>query len=125
MEPAKKDEKHNFFVILLTKVFFNYPIHFAKNTKIKISILIKQSFLLAAGEKAISYNERYTKTFSYFLRKFLDYLINSLIKSGIKKVLFLVGYKYEKIVNRYKHIKNINVEFSIGETYDRTGKRLV
>ena len=56
---------------------------------------------------------------------FLDYLINSLIKSGIKKVLFLVGYKYEKIVNRYKYIKNINVEFSIGKTHDRTGKRLI
>ena len=33
MEPSKKDEKHNFFVILLTKVFLTTPIHFAKIQK--------------------------------------------------------------------------------------------
>lgn len=58
---------------------------------------------------------------------FLDYLIYSLIQVGIKKALFLVGYKSEAIMKRYKnYLGNIvQFEYSVGLTEDNTGKRLL
>ena len=56
---------------------------------------------------------------------FLDYLIYSIIKVGIKNILILVGYKADVIIDRYKNMKNINIEFSKGTEKDRTGKRIL
>lgn len=58
---------------------------------------------------------------------FLDYLIKTLEDAGIKKILFLLGYRAETIVNRYgKYLpKGIRVEYSIGTAEDLTGRRLL
>lgn len=58
---------------------------------------------------------------------FLDYLIYSLIRVGIKKVLFLVGYKSEIIIKRYNNslINNVRFEYSVGLAEDNTGRRLL
>jgi len=56
---------------------------------------------------------------------FLDYLINSLIQSGLNKILILVGYKADKIIERYKDVKNVTIEFSNGRVEDKTGRRVL
>ena len=58
---------------------------------------------------------------------FLDYLLKTLEDVGIKKILFLLGYRAETIVNRYgKHLPGgIQVEYSIGRAEDLTGRRLL
>ena len=56
---------------------------------------------------------------------FLDYLIYSVIKIGIKKVLILLGYKGDLIVSRYKNMKDIIIEFSYGVEKDETGRRVL
>jgi NDP-sugar pyrophosphorylase family protein len=56
---------------------------------------------------------------------FLDYLINSIISTGITQILILLGYKSEAIVSRYKDINNINIEFSLGKEEDQTGRRVL
>ncbi len=58
---------------------------------------------------------------------FLDYLLKTLADAGITKVLFLLGYRAETIVNRYgnKLPGGIKVEYSIGTPEDLTGRRLL
>ena len=56
---------------------------------------------------------------------FLDYLIQSIVLSGIKKILILVGYKSEVIMSRYRNIKDITIEFSLGTEEDQTGRRVL
>lgn len=58
---------------------------------------------------------------------FLDYLINSVIQVGIRRILILVGYKSEVIIKRYKGFLNDGIEigFSVGAVEDRTGRRLL
>jgi len=58
---------------------------------------------------------------------FLDYLIKTLEDAGIRKILFLLGYRAETIVNRYgkQLTSGIQVEYSIGTPEDLTGRRLL
>lgn len=58
---------------------------------------------------------------------FLDYLINSLIQSGIKRILILTGYKGEAIIKRYEQLIREEVEIACfsGATEDQTGRRLL
>ena len=56
---------------------------------------------------------------------FLDYLIYSIVQTGIKNILILLGYKGDVIVNRYKSMKNINIKFSHGTKEDQTGRRVL
>jgi len=56
---------------------------------------------------------------------FMDYLIYSIIKTGINKILILLGYKSKLIVDRYKSMKGIKIEFSYGTENDETGRRLL
>ena len=56
---------------------------------------------------------------------FLDYLLYSVIKVGIKKILILLGYKSDVIINRYKNMEDISIEFSTGTEHDMTGRRLL
>ena len=56
---------------------------------------------------------------------FLDYLIYSIVQTGIKNILILLGYKGDVIVDRYKSMKNINIEFSYGTKEDQTGRRVL
>jgi D-glycero-D-manno-heptose 1,7-bisphosphate phosphatase len=58
---------------------------------------------------------------------FLDYLIGSLVDVGIRRVLFLVGYKSEVIMDAYGDSvgDGIAVEYSVGKVEDETGRRLL
>lgn len=58
---------------------------------------------------------------------FLDYLLSCLIDVGIVHVVLLVGYKAEKIMNRYGHelADGTKIDYSIGEVDDATGRRLL
>jgi len=56
---------------------------------------------------------------------FLDYLIKSIVNTGIDKILILLGYKGNVITDRYKHMKNLIIEFSYGDENDQTGRRLL
>ena len=40
---------------------------------------------------------------------FLDYLINSILQAGIKKILILTGYKSKIIEQRYKVFQKITI----------------
>ena len=55
---------------------------------------------------------------------FLSYLIFTLKKQGIKKILILVGYKSKKIINFYKIKKDI-FQFSYSNTKSDTGRRVL
>ena len=56
---------------------------------------------------------------------FLDYLIESIRLAGISNILFLLGYKAEKIIERYgMGIGRMKIEYSVGDVTDQTGKRL-
>lgn len=58
---------------------------------------------------------------------FLDYLINSLILAGISRILLLVGYKKDVIIDNYGYSlgKDIEIKYSIGKVADLTGRRLL
>ena len=56
---------------------------------------------------------------------FLDYLIYSLVTSGIDEILILLGYKGEMIESRYKGITKLQVGFSTGDVEANTGRRLL
>ncbi len=60
-------------------------------------------------------------------RPFLDYLLQSLAQAGIKKVLFLTGYKAETISGRYgsRLANGMAVDYSVGTVDDQTGRRLL
>ena len=56
---------------------------------------------------------------------FLDYLLNSVIQTGIKKILILLGYKADVIANKYKNMTDVIIEFSFGTEEDQTGRRVL
>ena len=56
---------------------------------------------------------------------FMDYLIYTLVKKGINKVLILLGYKGSLIADRYKSMQNVVIEFSYGNEEDKTGRRIL
>lgn len=56
---------------------------------------------------------------------FLDYLINSVVETGIEKILVLVGYKSDVIIDHYRDMTHIDIEFSKGTLMDQTGRRLL
>lgn len=59
---------------------------------------------------------------------FLDYLIESIIQVGIKRILILLGYRSDMIIDRYKqpfYNNEIQIEFSAGHLEDQTGRRLL
>jgi len=91
---------------------------------------LNQAVILAGGKgtRLKPYTDTLPKPMAPIIGvPFLDYLIFSLIEEGISKILILVGYKSELIINRYKKIKNQNVkiDFSIGKVSDKTGKRII
>lgn len=58
---------------------------------------------------------------------FLDYLIESLVAVGIRRILILLGYKAEMIMKRYRNSlsNGVQIEYSIGTVDDQTGRRLL
>ena len=90
--------------------------------------MIKQAVILAGGKG--SRLKPLTKNIPKPMVKvnnvpFLDYLIFNLKKSGIKKILILVGYKFEKILSYYKFFKNPEFKFNYSPIKSDTGKRLI
>jgi len=56
---------------------------------------------------------------------FLSYLIFSLKKTGVKRILLLVGYKSQKIIKFYKNNKDIVIKFNYSSVKSETGKRIL
>ena len=59
---------------------------------------------------------------------FLDYLLPSLIQVGITKILLLLGYQSQKVIDRYGDSLfngKVKVEYSVGTVEDLTGRRLL
>ena len=56
---------------------------------------------------------------------FCDYLLNSLVKVGIKKILFLIGYKGNLIKDRYLNLSGLKTTFSFSHEDVNTGKRIL
>ena len=80
--------------------------------------------ILAAG-----YGSRMNKTGKYLpkcLLKYqnktiLEYIINHLIRLGIKNINIAVGFKSTKIINKLKEFKNINFIFYKVKNYKEVG----
>lgn len=60
-------------------------------------------------------------------RPFADYLLAMLRDAGIRRVLFLLGYKADTVVSHYKKyvIDGLEIDYSIGREEDQTGRRLI
>jgi len=89
---------------------------------------INQAVILAGGrgERLRPLTDKLPKPMAPINGKpFLDYLINSLVVAGIKKVLILLGYKGEVIRRRYSSMHGIDVEFFQGMAKDQTGRRVL
>jgi len=58
---------------------------------------------------------------------FLSYLIKSVLDTGIRRVLLLVGYKAEVIIEYYGRQTgdDLSIDYSIGSDDDQTGRRLL
>ena len=89
---------------------------------------INQAVILAGGrgERLIPLTDSMPKPMAPINGvPFLDYLIYSIVQTGIKNILILLGYKGDVIINRYKSMKNISIEFSFGKEDDLTGRRIL
>ena len=94
----------------------------------KNQIQINQAVILAGGkgERLRPLTENLPKPMAPVNgRPFLDYLLHSLVQVGIEKIIFLVGYKAEVLIDRYRRLKGLDVSFSIGKVEDQTGRRLL
>jgi NDP-sugar pyrophosphorylase family protein len=56
---------------------------------------------------------------------FMDYLIYSIVKAGIKEIIILLGYKGDIIFDRYKAMRDITIKFSFGSDDELTGRRVL
>ena len=59
---------------------------------------------------------------------FLDYLIESIVQVGIKRILLLVGYRGDMIIDRYRssiYSDDVHIDFSVGGLEDQTGSRVL
>ena len=56
---------------------------------------------------------------------FLDYLIFSLVSAKIDRILILLGYKSQLIVERYICISGVKIDYSFGTENEKTGRRLL
>ncbi|MBF0570602.1 MAG: NTP transferase domain-containing protein [Candidatus Omnitrophica bacterium] len=60
-------------------------------------------------------------------RPFVDYLLRMLRDAGIRRVVFLLGYKAESVIDHYRKqsIPGLEIDYSIGKEEDQTGRRLI
>jgi len=58
---------------------------------------------------------------------FLDYLMESLRRAGMRRILLLLGYRAEAMIERYRDLSHpaLTLQFSIGTADDQTGRRLL
>ena len=90
--------------------------------------MIKQAVILAGGKgkRLLPLTKNLPKPMAPINNiPFLSYLIYSLKQQGIEKILILVGYKKKKIINFYKDIKNIKINFCFSSIKSDTGKRVL
>lgn len=90
--------------------------------------MIKQAVILAGGKGTRLYplTTKIPKPMAPINNiPFLSYLIYYLKKAGIKKILILVGYKSNKIIEYYKNFKDIKIVFSYSDVKCDTGKRVL
>jgi len=90
--------------------------------------MIKQAVILAGGQgkRLLPLTKNIPKPMAPINNiPFLSYLIYSLKKKRIKKILILVGYKSRKIINFYSLNKNIHINFCFSSTKSDTGKRVL
>ena len=89
---------------------------------------LKQAVILAGGrgKRLIPITDKLPKPMAPVNGKpFLDYLLDTLIKEGIKEIILLTGYKANIIEERYKNYNDIVFKYSRGKVEDRTGRRLL
>ena len=90
--------------------------------------MIKQAVILAGGkgERLLPLTKKIPKPMAPINNiPFLSYLIFSLKNNGIKKILILVGYKSNKVINFYSSNKEIPINFCFSNTKKNTGKRVL
>jgi len=60
-------------------------------------------------------------------RPFADYLLTMLRDAGIRRVVFLLGYKAQGVMDHYKRqrIRDLQIDYSVGKEEDQTGRRLI
>jgi NDP-sugar pyrophosphorylase family protein len=90
--------------------------------------LIKQAVILAGGrgKRLLPLTKNLPKPMAPINNiPFLSYLISSLKKKGIKKILLLVGYKSKKIIKFYNNNKDIQINFNFSSIKSNTGKRVL
>jgi len=90
--------------------------------------MIKQAVILAGGmgKRLLPLTKNLPKPMVLVNNfPFLSYLIFSLKKRGIKKILILVGYKYKKIIDYYSNTADIPISFCYSSVKSDTGKRVV
>jgi|TARA_B110000037_G_C17127266_1_gene508766 NDP-sugar pyrophosphorylase family protein len=90
--------------------------------------MIKQAVILAGGKglRLLPLTKKIPKPMAPINNiPFLSYLIFSLKKRGIKKVLILVGYKARKVIEFYSSNKNIPINFCFSSPKSNTGKRVL
>ena len=90
--------------------------------------MIKQAVILAGGKgsRLLPLTKNIPKPMAPINNiPFLSYLIFSLKKKGIKKVLILVGYKSKKIIEFYSSNKNIPINFCYSNINSDTGRRVL
>ena len=60
-------------------------------------------------------------------RPFVDYLLWMLHDAGIRRIVFLLGYKAEAVIDhcRNQRISGLEIDYSIGKEEDQTGRRLI
>ena len=89
---------------------------------------INQAVILAGGrgERLRPLTDTIPKPMAPISRvPFLDYLIHSIVQTGIENILILLGYKADSITERYKCMRNIIIKFSYGTEQDQTGRRVL
>lgn len=90
--------------------------------------MIKQAVILAGGKgkRLLPLTKNLPKPMAPINKiPFLSYLIHTLKQKGIKKILILVGYKYNKIINFYKKSSAMPISFSFSNVKSDTGKRVL
>jgi D-glycero-alpha-D-manno-heptose 1-phosphate guanylyltransferase len=90
--------------------------------------MIKQAVILAGGKgtRLLPLTRNLPKPMAPINNiPFLSYLIYSLKKNGIKKILILVGYKSNKITRYYNQYSDIDINFHFSSIKSDTGKRVL
>ncbi|MBF0619424.1 MAG: NTP transferase domain-containing protein [Candidatus Omnitrophica bacterium] len=94
------------------------------------SILVQQAVIFAGGrgERLRPLTDELPKPMAPVSgRPFADYLVRSLVEAGIQRLLFLVGYRADRIMDHYGDGKSfgLRIDYSVGTAEDLTGRRLL